>query len=327
MPRSLPYPPPNLYTKGLVLVSLNVIVISFLFSAYDVQLPVNDTIEWAIYRLYKISYVRRIVDTFRSLIGLSKYIPRQEIRGEQKPDKPLKLGTKLNTKGKKVYTPDQLALFDGSRESQPVYLAILGRVYDVEKGRKHYSAGGGYHFFAGKDATRAFITGDFTPKGLIDDVTGLSDQELLSLLDWVNFYNKEYKLVGFVQGLFYDANGKITPYGKEVNERLENALEYKKKQVKESEVFPPCNSEWHKDTGGRVWCTNKSGGVKREWVGVPRKLFAAGSKSHRCACVKNFGPPLATPNEKGNRGDLDNPNLKEYENCSPVSNSCKLPAD
>ncbi|KAF1562185.1 UNVERIFIED_CONTAM: Neuferricin, partial [Eudyptes robustus] len=81
------------------------------------------------------------------------------------------------------YTPDQLALFDGSRESQPVYLAILGRVYDVEKGRKHYSAGGGYHFFAGKDATRAFITGDFTPKGLIDDVTGLSDQELLSLLD------------------------------------------------------------------------------------------------------------------------------------------------
>lgn len=70
--------------------------------------------------------------------------------------------------------------------------------------------------------------------------------------------------------------------------------------------------------------TSFSGGVKREWVGVPRKLFAAGHKHHRCACVKNFGPPIATPGEEGNRGDLDNPNLREYDDCSDVSNSCKL---
>jgi hypothetical protein len=40
--------------------------------------------------------------------------------------------------------------------------------------------------------------------------------------------------------------------------------------------------------------------------------------------VKNFGTPLATANAKGNRGDLDNPNIDPYENCSPTANSCKL---
>lgn len=112
-----------------------------------------------------------------------------------------------------------------------------------------------------------------------------------------------------------------------MNDRLETALEYKKKQVHENEVFPACNSEWKQNTGGRVWCTQKSGGVDRDWAGVPRKLYAAGSKNYRCACVKNFGTPLATDDAKGNRGDLDNPNLKLYDNCSPSSNSCKLEAD
>uniref|UniRef100_A0A0M3I6Y2 Uncharacterized protein n=1 Tax=Ascaris lumbricoides TaxID=6252 RepID=A0A0M3I6Y2_ASCLU len=69
------------------------------------------------------------------------------------------------------------------------------------------------------------------------------------------------------------------------------------------------------------------GGIHREWTGVPRKLFNPGTKTSRCACVKNFGPPLssyADVDEEGTRGDLDNPNLHEYPGCSPTSNSCKL---
>lgn len=54
-----------------------------------------------------------------------------------------------NFLGLSILTKDQLALFDGSRPSKPVYLALLGRIYDVSKGRKHYAPGGGYHFFAG----------------------------------------------------------------------------------------------------------------------------------------------------------------------------------
>ncbi|CAN0044491.1 unnamed protein product [Choristocarpus tenellus] len=59
--------------------------------------------------------------------------------------------------------------------------SILGQVYDVSKGVKHYGVGGAYHGFTGKDGTRAFITGDFTQEGLSDDVSGLDPKECLGI--------------------------------------------------------------------------------------------------------------------------------------------------
>uniref|UniRef100_A0A914R6A4 Uncharacterized protein n=1 Tax=Parascaris equorum TaxID=6256 RepID=A0A914R6A4_PAREQ len=100
------------------------------------------------------------------------------------------------------------------------------------------------------DATRAFVTGDFTEAGLIDDVSGLSHQDILGIQEWSNFYEKEYKLVGLLQGTYYDAEGHLT----ELIGLIEDAKLWKAAQTKEAEVFPPCNSEWHKDSGGRVWC-------------------------------------------------------------------------
>jgi len=196
----------------------------------------------------------------------------------------------------------------------------------VEKGIKHYGPGGGYHFFSGKDATRAFVSGDFTPAGLIDDVSGLTYQDMLGIEDWDKFYAKDYEFVGYVHGTYYDSRGKPTARLTKAQAAIEAAHKWKEGQQQESEIFPPCNSEWHKDQGGRVWCSNKSGGIQRDWSGVPRKLFKAGSKDHRCACVKNFGAPLSEDPTEGhkNRGDLLNPNLQEYEGCSPTSNSCKL---
>ncbi|KAH7731734.1 Cytochrome b5-like Heme/Steroid binding domain containing protein [Aphelenchoides avenae] len=322
MPKGVHRP---LYTKSLVLITLNVIAVSAILAAYDVEVPIRPTVKWAASQLYQIKYVRGVADWVTSRVGFiwkvrTKVVQPKRHGGADKSISELM----TNAQHLPVFTHDQLALFDGTRPAKPVYLAILGRIYDVEKGRKHYAPGGGYHFFSGKDATRAFVTGDFTPEGLVDDVGGLSEQDLLSILDWIKFYEKDYKLVGVLQGTYYDAHGKLTEAGQNVLELLERAAVWKEKQLREQEVFPPCNSEWHKDVGGRVWCSAKSGGVKREWVGVPRKLFVASSKTHRCACVKNFGPPLASPGEQGNRGDLDNPNLREYEGCSPTANSCKI---
>lgn len=65
------------------------------------------------------------------------------------------------------------------------------------------------------------------------------------------------------------------------------------------QVFPPCNSEWKKDTGGRVWCSTKSGGVTRDWVGVPRIYTDPTARGSRCACVKNFGPGLSAQAAQG----------------------------
>lgn len=44
---------------------------------------------------------------------------------------------------------EHLSFFDGTRPSKGLYLAILGRVYNVQKGAKYYGPGGSYNFFAG----------------------------------------------------------------------------------------------------------------------------------------------------------------------------------
>ena len=89
-------------------------------------------------------------------------------------------------------------------------------------------------------------------------------------------------------------------------------------------MFPGCNSEWSKAKGHRVWCTKKSGGVDREWVGVPRKLFYPGRKE-RCACVRIAGPPSTDPSATAtDDGDLSNPHLKEYEGCAADAASCQI---
>ena len=50
----------------------------------------------------------------------------------------------------------------------------------------------------GRDGTKAFVTGKFTEKGLIDDISGLTPEQIQELEDWLKFYidHKDYKYVG-----------------------------------------------------------------------------------------------------------------------------------
>lgn len=50
--------------------------------------------------------------------------------------------------------------------------------------------------FLGRDASRAFVTGDFTEAGLTDDVSDLSPSQIVALYDWLAFYQKDYTPVG-----------------------------------------------------------------------------------------------------------------------------------
>jgi len=62
-------------------------------------------------------------------------------------------------------------------------------------------------------------------------------------------------------------------------------------------------------------------------VGVPRQYFQPGKKDPRCACIKDFGAPTgkAESSQHKDRGDLDNPLMKVYENCDPASFQCFFP--
>ncbi|BES97460.1 heme Hypothetical protein [Nesidiocoris tenuis] len=215
----------------------------------------------------------------------------------------------------KVFTREELKLYNGI-EKKELYLAILGKVYDVSKARNYYGPGESYYGFVGKDGSKAFVTGDFSPGGLTDEVDDLPLGDLGGLMHWVDLYKNNYEYKGKLAGRFYDEYGKPTLYLYKIHRRIREAIHVRDNQVKLDRKYPGCNLEWNKETGRTVWCSLKSGGVSRDWVGVPRKFYETGSKNYRCACV-----PLGVPED-----NVDG-RFEIYEDCAPYSEKCILNID
>jgi len=64
-------------------------------------------------------------------------------------DQPHTVHSVVRTSSGALFSQKDLAMYDGSDDSKPVYLAVLGSVYDVSSGRRHYGADGSYAFFSG----------------------------------------------------------------------------------------------------------------------------------------------------------------------------------
>ncbi|KAJ1531878.1 hypothetical protein ONE63_000526 [Megalurothrips usitatus] len=218
----------------------------------------------------------------------------------------------------RLFSTEEVAKFNGEEGSPGIYLVILGKVYDVSRGSKHYGPGGSYHAFAGRDASRAFVTGDFSENGTTDDVTGLTPDDLKSIQDWSQFYHNEYTYKGKLIGRYYNSEGDRTDYYNEVERLIKVASEASAAQNADYQKYPPCNAEWTPEAGSRVWCSNRSGGIERDWVGVPRKYYKPGSDSYRCACIQIHGE-ATHPDSKQKKG-----NVIEYKDCPPSSESCRV---
>nr|XP_019599376.1 PREDICTED: neuferricin isoform X3 [Rhinolophus sinicus] len=160
--------------------------------------------------------------------------------------------------GFRLFTPEELARYRGGPGDPGLYLALLGRIYDVSPGRRHYEPGAHYSGFAGRDASRAFVTGDYSEAGLVDDVSDLSFSEMLTLQHWLSFYEKNYECVGRLVGRFYGEDGLPTAELTQAEAMITKGLEANKQGLKEKQKFPPCNAEWSATRGSRFWCSQKS---------------------------------------------------------------------
>lgn len=104
-------------------------------------------------------------------------------------------------------TPKELAKFDGSDPSLPIYLGIGGEIFDVSEGKGYYAKGGGYEGFSGRDATKAYFDLCFSDECLktAHCLNLLTDAQRKELGTWMDFYRNEpkYPFVGFVH---YDAD-------------------------------------------------------------------------------------------------------------------------
>ncbi|KAH8408957.1 hypothetical protein KR009_004545 [Drosophila setifemur] len=220
-----------------------------------------------------------------------------------------------------LFTPAELAKFDGE-EGRPIYLALLGSVFDVTRGIKHYGAGCSYNFFVGRDASVSFISGEFEtydPK-TADDVLALKPDDLIGLANWRDFYQKDYVYMGKLIGRFYNEQGDRTAYHYSFLELLQQAQEAKKQVEELRSRYPGCNIEWSEAKGTRVWCTTTSGdGKDRSWTGHPRKLYSRGNKNFQCACVPEAELEGIDAGGKAAHGDAM---LKPYENCEPRALEC-----
>lgn len=212
---------------------------------------------------------------------------------------------KVKVLKKGIYFSEDLVAEDN------LYLAVLGSIYDVTEGKKHYGKGSPYNYFIGKDGSRALVTGKFNDESKNKDhVLDLSCSELLTILHWRNTFKGKYSYVGSLVGRYYDENGGETSYMIEFTKRVKQCKLEKENAKKQDQLYPPCNIAWSEDNGTRVWCTKTSGGIDRSWAGVPRQLYTAGENKTSCVCV--------------NLNNKATNMLKEYPGCHRTSTECKV---
>ncbi|KAL5258036.1 hypothetical protein ACHWQZ_G012851 [Mnemiopsis leidyi] len=197
----------------------------------------------------------------------------------------------------------------GSSSDNP-WVAVLGQIYDVTAGKRMYGSGGSYHFFAGKDGSRAYSTGQFDDEGLTDDLKGMTAEQIGEVYNWINIFSKKYPFVGRLEGPFFSAEGLPSPQWRAVEDLLSELAVVETAKAELHRKYPSCNSHYDQGAGkAEVWCTEKSGGITRSWMGVPRQLHLPG-ENVRCACIQD--------------SLLSDPKLKEYPDCKPDSTSCKI---
>jgi len=126
-----------------------------------------------------------------------------------------------------------------------IWLSILGQVFDVTKGARFYATGNGYDGFSGTDGSRAFLSGEFNPKGLVDTIDGLDHKELDGLNGWRNFYHTDYSFVGnLAGGNFYEEDGTPRAPVHAVKEGLALSAAEEVRRKEEERLRPSCNTRW-----------------------------------------------------------------------------------
>ena len=99
------------------------------------------------------------------------------------------------------------------RDGQTVYVALKGKVFDVSS-NEVYKEGGGYHAFAGRDASVALAKMNFgdelmDPKKTHWTKEGEIDEKQMKILDeWVVFYEKRYKIIARLEDPSFSNKGK-----------------------------------------------------------------------------------------------------------------------
>jgi len=98
---------------------------------------------------------------------------------------------------KKDMTLTELKKYDGSGPDERVCVGVLGKIYDVTKGKRFYGPGGPYAGFAGRDASRGLAT--FSVDAITDEYDDLLDlkaSEIEQVREWELQFSEKYDFIG-----------------------------------------------------------------------------------------------------------------------------------
>ena len=110
-----------------------------------------------------------------------------------------------------IITKEELGKAKGFNDDDPLWISILGYVFDVKKGFKFYGKGGSYDMLAGRDATLALASGDLdVAKDFVleddsnqeerneDEMIALNKDEMAEAQRWLEYFasHQKYHLVG-----------------------------------------------------------------------------------------------------------------------------------
>lgn len=193
-------------------------------------------------------------------------------------------------------------------EDPRLLLSIVNHVFDVSAGAQFYGTGKPYGPFSGRDATRAFATGDFEAD-LIESAEGLSRDECSSILSWLGFYKKssKYHFVGYLKdGIYFDVHEDSSV---ERSSAFHDLIECAG-ALQEDATREKCLQKF--DFKLTVHTKRCSPGVS-----VPRRaLVSSGERDHfreECICV-----PVA---------EADRKDVRPYLGCDPMAGHCQYEGD
>ena len=98
-------------------------------------------------------------------------------------------------------TSADLSWYDGSEDGRPLYVAVMGRVFDVTPSWHLYGPGRAYHVYVAKDATRGLATGCRKTECLVASLAGLGEAQVKEAERWLELYtiHDKYRFVAMLR--------------------------------------------------------------------------------------------------------------------------------
>jgi len=168
----------------------------------------------------------------------------EQTNAEEESESPPVVIAELSPGGERLISAEELALHTGKggpSPDNPIWLSILGKVYDVTAGEDYYGEeNGGYRYYSGRDASPCYSSGKNNAEGAAEDWTEWEDKQLVPVLEWARFYqdHETYIALGLFAGSqWFDANGVQTEARRDFARRavtMENIM-HEEKAIKKAE--------------------------------------------------------------------------------------------